>query len=394
MEEIPFGEDRILVAPPTVEAWQALYSVLEQHGYDVRVDDTDSYNCRSIKGRSVKSLHSFGIALDINWHTNPWIDHKGKRAVRFSGRGSQEGRAGDVKLGRADTDMTPRMIADVARIATNEGKRVFEWGGNWNSVKDAMHFEIRLAPADFKAGIDWRTVSGARGPEDSGGWVADVEDYSPYKDYFHDLIDDELEGGDNDFELTLGDRGPMVKALQNSLVQLGYQVGETDGIFGRMTRDALFAFQGDNDIQVNGIYDAITMAAMEKGQRRTIDAKRMRETEEELVLGGSETMKRSRWNRRIGIGTIILGALGLTDKQTDFVTNSLGAIREAAGGGEAAGNAGVFDSVLTLLQGLLSSGGAGIWPIIGILGFTIWRNGDKAAKSRLDDHQTGANRKH
>jgi len=463
MREIAFGEDRILVAPPTVEAWQALYSVLEHHGYHVRVDDTDSYNCRAIKGKTVKSLHSYGIALDVNWHTNPWRDHPGTRPVKYSDKTTQDARGSDVKHGRADTDMTPEMIADVRAIKTNDGHQVFNWGGDWNSVKDAMHFEVRLAPADFEAGIDWQTVAGAGAASDPdtdtdvGAPDAEPEDYSRHEDYYYRLSQGETdidweddvagkpENGDGDFDLEFGDRGPLVTALQNALSDLGYQVGDIDGIFGRMTRDALLAFQADNEISTTGMYDAETMAALDRSQPRPIDAKRMRASEDDVIAGGSETLKRSRWNRRIGIGTIILGALGLTDKQTEFIAGSLDAIKKAAGGegkivlpdavtekiteitgslpvgsgatgltaeqiaamktkvsalaellrsgGPTTGSPGLFESLLSLLQGLLSSGGSGIWPIIAIVGFMMWRNGDIAAKRRLDDHRTGANRK-
>jgi hypothetical protein len=127
MVTIPFGPDRILVAPPTVDAWKALASVLAAHGYAIRTSDTDSYNCRTITGGTEKSLHAFGIALDVNWKTNPYIDHNGERDVRFSGKTTQDERALDVKHALADTDMTPAMIADVGAIKTKGGKSVFEW---------------------------------------------------------------------------------------------------------------------------------------------------------------------------------------------------------------------------------------------------------------------------
>src|SRR6185295_14014870 len=81
---VPFGPDRIRVAPPTAEAWQALASVMVHHGYEIRTQDTDSYNCRPITGGTGHSLHSFGIALDVNWHTNPFRDHGNERPVNFS----------------------------------------------------------------------------------------------------------------------------------------------------------------------------------------------------------------------------------------------------------------------------------------------------------------------
>jgi hypothetical protein len=160
MEIVPFGPDRIRIAPPTAEAWQALAAVLEHHQYNIRTTDTDSYNCRTIKGSKNKSLHSYGIALDVNWTTNPFLDHAGKRAVRYSTKSTQEERAEDVRLGRADTDMSEAMIADVLKIATRNGKRVFEWGGQWSTTKDCMHFEIDVSPEELASGIDSETVTG------------------------------------------------------------------------------------------------------------------------------------------------------------------------------------------------------------------------------------------
>lgn len=163
MVVIPFGPDQIRVAPPTVEAWKACAAVLASHGYAIRTPDTDSYNCRAITGGTEKSLHSYGIALDINWQTNPFIDHEGERDVRFSGKATQAERALDVKHALADTDMTQAMVADVLAIRTKGGKAVFEWGGSWRSVKDCMHFELDLGPDDLTPGIDWSTVNGVEG---------------------------------------------------------------------------------------------------------------------------------------------------------------------------------------------------------------------------------------
>ena len=47
---IPFGPDKIRVAPPTAQAWDALAAVIQHHGYNIRTPDTDSYNCRAITG--------------------------------------------------------------------------------------------------------------------------------------------------------------------------------------------------------------------------------------------------------------------------------------------------------------------------------------------------------
>jgi len=157
---IPFGPDKIRIAPPTAEAWEALASVMLHHGYKIRTTDTDSYNCRTIKGTNRKSLHSYGVALDVNWQTNPFIRHGTKRKVRFSDKPTQDGRAQDVRLGNSDTDMTPAMIEDALRISTKAGNRVFDWGGHFSTSKDAMHFELDLSPTELEAGIDPATVAG------------------------------------------------------------------------------------------------------------------------------------------------------------------------------------------------------------------------------------------
>ncbi|HTV70563.1 MAG TPA: M15 family metallopeptidase [Rhizobiaceae bacterium] len=158
MERISFGPDFIRVAAPTVDAWKALEKVLAAHGYDIRIEDTDSYNCRAVKGGGGLSLHAYGIALDINWKTNPYRDHQGRRAPRFSSEVTQGARAEHVRLGLADTDMTRDTIIAALAIRTNAGKQVFGWGGNWATLKDAMHFQIEVTPAELAAGIDWSTV--------------------------------------------------------------------------------------------------------------------------------------------------------------------------------------------------------------------------------------------
>jgi len=166
MEKVPFGPDRIRVAPGTADSWAALAAVMAHHGYAIRTTDTDSYNCREAKGANGRSLHSFGIALDVNWKTNPWRDHGGERAPRFSAKATQDERAEDVRRGLADTDMTKAMIDDVLAVRTRKNVRVFEWGGNWKSVKDAMHFELDLSPDELAEGIDWGSVKGWQEPDE------------------------------------------------------------------------------------------------------------------------------------------------------------------------------------------------------------------------------------
>lgn len=158
MVNIDFGPGRIRIAPPTVDAFKALASIMNTHNYNIRKSETDSYNCRIVTGGTKYSLHSYGIALDVNGKTNPYITHSGKRKVRYSDKPTQSQRAEDVKRAKADTDMTPQMIEDILNIKTINGIRAFRWGGDFKTLKDAMHFTMNLTPKDLAKGLDWSTV--------------------------------------------------------------------------------------------------------------------------------------------------------------------------------------------------------------------------------------------
>lgn len=44
------------------------------------------------------------------------------------------------------------------RNDSRRADRVWGWGGNHRTVKDAMHYEIVCTPEDLAGGIDWDTV--------------------------------------------------------------------------------------------------------------------------------------------------------------------------------------------------------------------------------------------
>lgn len=62
--------------------------------------------------------------------------------------------------------------------------------------------------------------------------------------------------------LTLGMKGPDVKALQRRLSSLKYYPGRVDGTFGPDTQAALWAFQEINRIKETGVADAATRKAL------------------------------------------------------------------------------------------------------------------------------------
>lgn len=88
--------------------------------YEVR--SIGAYNCRKTTSGSRWSEHSRGWAVDVNPRENPYGSH-------------------------LHTDM-PKWWVDLWKA------RGFGWGGDWNSVKDAMHFS--KAPREGGDGILYR----------------------------------------------------------------------------------------------------------------------------------------------------------------------------------------------------------------------------------------------
>jgi hypothetical protein len=121
-----YGSAVVAVDPRIVEATRALNDVLARWGYKTRRADTGAYNCRKITGGRGYSLHAYGIAVDINWDTNPY--------------------------GATKTDMPSGMVDEIEAIRTTAGLPVWEWGGDWRTP-DTMHYEIAASPAELAAGI-------------------------------------------------------------------------------------------------------------------------------------------------------------------------------------------------------------------------------------------------
>jgi hypothetical protein len=128
-----YGEGRVTVDRRIVEAVHALNACLERHRYPTRRNDTGAYNCRKITGGTGYSLHAYGIALDINWQSNPY----GPKLI---------------------TNMPSAMVNDIKAIRTKGGALVWRWGGDYKNNKDAMHYEVACSPAALATGIAGSTA--------------------------------------------------------------------------------------------------------------------------------------------------------------------------------------------------------------------------------------------
>jgi hypothetical protein len=90
-------------------------------------NDTTSFVCRPAVGSSGWSQHAFGLAIDINPFHNPYL--KGDLVLP---------ELASTYTDRADVRPGMVVVGDVVTDAF--GDIGWGWGGNWNSLKDWMHF--------------------------------------------------------------------------------------------------------------------------------------------------------------------------------------------------------------------------------------------------------------
>nr|WP_320145570.1 NlpC/P60 family protein [uncultured Anaeromusa sp.] len=66
--------------------------------------------------------------------------------------------------------------------------------------------------------------------------------------------------------LRQGDRGEQVQWIQERLEDMGYEVGEADGVFGEETRQAVVQFQLSRGLEADGVIGAGTFYALQQRQ--------------------------------------------------------------------------------------------------------------------------------
>lgn len=134
------------------DATFAMEQALINTGYENPCDYIGSYNVRAIAGTDIWSMHSYGIAIDIDYGgdnpespDHPGIDknpHIHRRIV-----------PGDSGFG-VEWQILEHQVRAVEAIKNTDGDPVWRWLG-W-SIGDTMHFEVRVGP-QFTT-VDWSTV--------------------------------------------------------------------------------------------------------------------------------------------------------------------------------------------------------------------------------------------
>jgi subtilisin family serine protease len=181
MATIPLLSNPTPVNRAAVGAFTALAEALRRTGY--RAHSVWVYNCRNIAQTSSgqpprASLHAYGLAVDIDPDWNPHR-HNVSGPIIFSSAPSLEERRREVAAGVAGTVFTPQQVAAVEAIRSVDGLPVFGWGGRWRTSHDAMHFEIRLTPAQLRRGLAARPGAdgeAAGAPEHATCGACDADD--------------------------------------------------------------------------------------------------------------------------------------------------------------------------------------------------------------------------
>lgn len=114
--------------------WVKVRNKLKARGVIVRQDDTGAFNCKQIRDTGVWSVHSWGLAVDINWLLNP-------RLTRIT------------SASYANASNFISAMNDCVNDIRANGKQAFRWGAGFSTGFDYMHLEVIVAASDVRAGV-------------------------------------------------------------------------------------------------------------------------------------------------------------------------------------------------------------------------------------------------
>lgn len=152
----------------------------------------------------------------------------------------------------------------------------------------------------------------------------------------------------------------LVRKVQTMLREKGYpEVGNVDGKFGDRTRNAILAFQADNNLILTGRITQTLLVALLKAPVRQNSIER--ETATQSDLKDAKSVKLGDWIKKIGVGLIASSGLGgVMDGSASFddLTSSVTSIR------------GLFSALGSLAPWII---GAGVGVVILYFGSQIIR---------------------
>jgi uncharacterized protein (TIGR02594 family) len=167
--------------------------------------------------------------------------------------------------------------------------------------------------------------------------------------------------------LRSGERGAFVLDLQDQLAGLRYFAGRKDGVFGPLTREAVLAFQADNDLTVDGIVGPQTWAKLQSAEPRPdrdVDVGDLRDRGSRTVADADQGQAVTAVGGLIAGGGMIVTTL---EQAADAVERAHGPLSAA----------------LALIWAY--------WPVIAVavLAFAVWRYFGHIKAVRVEDARSG-----
>lgn len=133
------------IAESTLNIFKSLFELkfpihrvipIHEYGGDDNLSMADNnssgFNFRKIEGTKILSMHSYGLAIDINPVQNPYIIIKDDQTVEVYPKQAVE------FLNRKN--IRQGMVEPIIDVFKNNN--IIEWGGNWNSPIDYHHFQV------------------------------------------------------------------------------------------------------------------------------------------------------------------------------------------------------------------------------------------------------------
>ena len=113
-------------------------------------NNTSAFNDRDIAGKKQKSIHSYGLAIDINPIQNPFVefDYDTGTAKYSPVQGAKFANRRDDRPGKAKRS---GLAEEVVPIFKANGFDV--WGGNWDTPIDYQHFQVSRDMAETLASM-------------------------------------------------------------------------------------------------------------------------------------------------------------------------------------------------------------------------------------------------
>ncbi|MEK6734313.1 MAG: M15 family metallopeptidase [Pseudomonadota bacterium] len=111
-------------------------------------NNSSSFNCRNIPNSSIISLHSYGMAIDVNPQQNPYLitsyENKKTSVPIFPPIGMEYINRTNIRAGMVETVFENKET--VIDVFKKHGFSI--WGGNWNDPIDWHHFQVTREQAE------------------------------------------------------------------------------------------------------------------------------------------------------------------------------------------------------------------------------------------------------